>query len=113
MKYVLLFWTDPSGESSTEASAAFRSRVEAWDQQMTDKGVLVLGQSLDHVDQAMSVQVRNGDVVLTDGPFAETKEQIAGFSIIESASMEEALDVAASIPLAEIGTVEVRQFDES
>ncbi len=112
MKYVLLFWTDPSRESP-ERSAAFRSRVEAWDQQMTDKGVLVLGQSLAEVDEARSVQVCNGEILLADGPFAETKEQIGGFSIIEAASMEAALKVAASIPLAQIGTVEVRQFEES
>ncbi len=79
---------------------------------MTDQGVLVLGQSLAEVDQARSVQVRSGEILLTDGPFAESKEQIGGFSIIEAASMEEALQVAASIPLAEVGTVEVRQFEE-
>ena len=113
MRYVLLFWTDPSSESSTEESAAFRSRVEAWDQRMTDRGVLVLGQELADVNQARTARLSNGEVLLGDGPFAETKEQIAGFSIIEAASMEAALDVAASIPLAEIGTVEVRRFAES
>ena len=112
MRYVLLFWTDPSMESP-ERSAAFGRRVEAWDQQMTDKGVLVLGQSLAEVDQARSVQVRDGEILLADGPFAETKEQIGGFSIIDAASMEKALEVAASIPLAEVGTVEVRHFEES
>ena len=111
MRYLLLFWTDPSRESP-ERSAAFGRRVEAWDQQMTDQGVLVLGQSLAEVEEARSVQVRNGEILLTDGPFAESKEQIGGFSIIDAASMEEALQVAASIPLAEVGTVEVRQFQE-
>jgi hypothetical protein len=56
---------------------------------------------------ATTVQVRNGDVVIADGPFAETKEQIAGFLLVECTDLDEAIEVAAEIPTAKCGTIEV------
>jgi hypothetical protein len=65
------------------------------------------------VASAASVRVRDGQLLVSDGPFAETKEQVAGFDLLECASQDEAVQVAARHPVAAIGTVEVRPFEES
>ncbi len=69
-----------------------------------------MGNRLGGADQAVTVRRRNGKVTVTDGPFAETKEQIAGFDLIECASREEALEVAAKHSMARFGRIEVRPF---
>ncbi len=71
-------------------------------------GLLVAAEALQPVDTATTVRVRNGKVSITDGPFAETKEQLAGFYLIEAANLNEAIQVAARIPPARAGSVEVR-----
>ncbi|HEV2932511.1 MAG TPA: YciI family protein, partial [Streptosporangiaceae bacterium] len=70
------------------------------------------GHQLRPVSDASSVRVRDGEVLVADGPFAETKEQIAGFDIIEAADLDEAIEVASRHPVASYGTVEVRPFEE-
>ena len=76
-------------------------------------GVLLAAEALQPVDTATTVRVRNGKLSVTDGPFAETKEVIAGLDIIECASDEEALEIAKAHPVATFGAIEVRRFDES
>jgi hypothetical protein len=71
-------------------------------------GVLVAAEALQPVDTATTVRVRHGKVAVTDGPFAETKEQLAGFYLIEARDLNEAIQVAAKIPPAREGSVEVR-----
>ena len=71
-------------------------------------GVLVAAEALQPVDTATTVRVRNGKVAITDGPFAETKEQLAGFYLVEACDLNEALQIAAKIPPAREGSVEVR-----
>jgi hypothetical protein len=71
-------------------------------------GRLIVAQALQSVKTARTVRRRNGKRLVTDGPFAETKEQLLGFVMIEAGDIEEALDIAAGIPLAELGTIEVR-----
>jgi hypothetical protein len=63
------------------------------------RGVLVAAEALQPVDAATSVRVRHGKVLITDGPFAETKEQLAGFTLVEAENLDEAIAIAASIPL--------------
>jgi len=75
---------------------------------MTARGVLLGGERLRPSSTASTVQVRDGGVVIADGPFAETKEQIAGFYLIECADLDEALEVASQVPAAAYGTIEVR-----
>jgi hypothetical protein len=82
----------------------------AWVDEMTDRDVRKFGEALAPSDRATTVRLRDGDVLLTDGPFAETKEQILGFDIIECADLDEALEVAAKHPVARYGMVEVRPF---
>ncbi len=75
-------------------------------------GLLVAAEALQPVDTATTVRVRNGKVSVTDGPFAETKEQLAGFYLIEARDLNEAIQVAAKIPPARIGSIEVRPVRE-
>jgi hypothetical protein len=75
-------------------------------------GVLVAAEALQPVDTATTVRVRNGRVAITDGPFAETKEQLAGFYLVEARDLNEALQIAAKIPPAREGSVEVRPVRE-
>ena len=75
-------------------------------------GVLVAAEALQPVETATTVRVRNGKVRITDGPFAETKEQLAGFYLIEARDLNDALQAASKIPPAREGTVEVRPIRE-
>jgi hypothetical protein len=73
-----------------------------------ERGLLVAAEALQPVETATTVQVRNGKVIVTDGPFAETKEQLAGFYLIEATDLNEAIQIASKIPPAREGSVEVR-----
>ncbi|MEC3978284.1 YciI family protein [Amycolatopsis sp. H20-H5] len=110
MKYALLICTDQSVRMTADEAAAEGRAVGAWDREMTDRGVLVQAQRLAMASDARSVHVHDDEVLLADGPFAETKEQIAGFVVIECANLDEAIAVAASSPLAKTGTIAVRAF---
>jgi hypothetical protein len=83
---------------------------------MTEKGVLLAGEGLYPTPTATTVRVRDGERAVTDGPFAETKEQLGGFFVLDCNDLDEAIDWAAKIPGAQIGSVEVRPvmvFDEA
>jgi hypothetical protein len=79
---------------------------------LTESGHLVLGQRLQPIAAATTLRVRNGRTLVTDGPFAETKEQLAGFYLIEARDLNEALTKAARIPPARVGSIEVRPIRE-
>ena len=83
-----------------------------WIAEMERRGVRVQGQRLRPVSDATSVQVRDGEVLVSDGPFAETKEQIGGFDILDCADLDEAIQVASKHPAAAFGTLELRPFRE-
>jgi hypothetical protein len=72
------------------------------------RGLLVAAEALQPVENAATVRVRNGTLSVTDGPFAETKEQLAGFYLIEATDLNEAIQIAAKIPPAREGSIEVR-----
>jgi hypothetical protein len=84
----------------------------AWVSEMRERGIRQLGARLRPASDATTVRVRDGEVLLTDGPFAETKEQIGGFDLIECESLDEAIEVAAKHPSARFGFVEVRPIWE-
>ena len=88
------------------------TEVNAWVSEMHDNGVHQHGAVLRPAREAAVVRVRGGEVLVTDGPFAEAKEQIAGFEVLECASMEEAVKLLARHPSARLGTLEVREFWE-
>ena len=80
----------------------------ACDHELRARGQCVASEALEPVATATTVRVRNGRLSVTDGPFAETKEQLAGFYLIEARDLNEAIQIAAKIPPAEVGCVEVR-----
>ena len=110
MRYALLICGDESAASTLtpEERSARSDAFTAFTDAMTARGVLLGGERLRPSSTASTVQVRNGGVVIADGPFAETKEQIAGFYLIECADLDEALEVASQVPAAAYGTIEVR-----
>ena len=111
MKYMMLVCADESVELSPEDGAQMGPATEAWVEEMDGRGVRLLGQGLRPVSDATTVRVRDGDVLVADGPFAETKEQIAGFDVIECADLDEAIEVASKHPVARYGgSIEVRPF---
>ena len=81
-------------------------------QDFVDRGVLLAAEPLHPVETAATVRVRNGQVSITDGPFAETKEHLAGFYLVEARDLNEAIQMAAKIPPAREGSIEVRPVRE-
>jgi hypothetical protein len=79
-----------------------------FDQSIRASGHCVASEALESVTTASTVRVRNGKTTVVDGPFAETKEQLAGFYLIEARDMKEATEIASRIPPAEVGSIEVR-----
>ncbi|MGP3752301.1 YciI family protein [Streptomyces sp. IBSNAI001] len=104
MKYVLFIATDPAGESTDE-------NPEAWVEKWNDSGVRIEGMPLKPVTETRTVRVRGDQVLVTDGPFAETTEWIAGYDLIEAADLDEAIEVAASHPMATAGRIEIRPVE--
>jgi hypothetical protein len=112
MKYVMLVCVDRSVELPAEERATIGPEAQAWVNEMKGRGVRLQGQELADVQDATTIRVRGGEVVIADGPFAETKEQIAGFDILECADLDEAIEVAAKHPVARFGSLELRPFAE-
>lgn len=97
--------------SRSESDALTRESLD-YDRELERRGHLVLAQALQSPDTAITVRVRNGKVSTTDGPFAETKEQIGGVVVVEARDLNEAVQVASRIPLARLGAIEVRPILE-
>jgi hypothetical protein len=115
VKYLLLHYIDESilswGEDGHEATDPAEDRaLQAWDAEMTARGILVGGAALRPVSETAVLRVRDGESLVSDGPFAETKEQIAGYSVLECASRDEAIEVSLRHPTARTGAFELRQF---
>jgi hypothetical protein len=107
MKYLLMVCVDEAVEPSGEEALP-----HAWVQEMDGRGVRQFGSRLRPVSDATTVQIRGGEVLLSDGPFAETKEQMAGFDLIECKDLDEAIEVASKHPAAKFGTIELRPLWE-
>src|ERR1700712_5345887 len=110
MKYLLMICAEESVELTPEQQAAIGPATEAWVTEMDTRGVRLQGDRLRPVSDATTVRVRDSDVLIADGPFAETKEQIAGFDILECADLDEAIEVARAHPMAWTGRLELRPF---
>ena len=111
MKFLLLVcWDAESMDAQTEPDPGDTTNEESfpWLDDLQARGVWVIGDQLAPPRRARSVRVRNGKATVIDGPFAETKEVVGGFDLIECDSLEEAVEIAAGHPVAEIGTIEVR-----
>jgi hypothetical protein len=110
VKYMLLVCGDGSIEDDPEEDAQVGRDVGVWVEEMERRGIRLDGHELAPVSHATTVRVRGGELLISDGPFAETKEQIAGYDIIDCADLDEAIEVASKHPVARFGTIEVRPF---
>ena len=108
MQYMLMICgTEGAGpEPGYDMAAA----TDAWVEEMDGRGVRLQGHRLRPVADATTVRMRGNEVLISDGPFAETKEQMFGFDLIECADLDEAIEVASKHPVARFGMVEVRPF---
>ena len=110
MQYILLIYGDESawGSASPEEQAKNMQEWVDYTQFLKDKGYHIAGDALHPTSDATTVRVRDGKTITTDGPFAETKEQLGGYYLVDVDSEEEALEWAAKIPSARYGKIEVR-----
>lgn len=110
MRYALLICTDESAGAAVgpDEAAAVMAEYDAFAEEMGRQGVLRGGERLYPTADSTTVQVRDGKTLTSDGPFAETKEQMGGFFIVECDDLDQAIEIAAKIPGARTGTIEVR-----
>ena len=107
MKYLCLVYLDEK-----KLDAVPDSECKACGDGLRKSGHYIAAEALQSIDTAMTVRVRNGKMSVTDGPFAETKEQLAGFYLIDAKDVDEAVQWASKIPPARVGSVEVRPVRE-
>lgn len=110
MRFVCLVYFEPSATAtlSPEERSILARDSMAYDKELERRGNYIVAEALQPVAEAKTVRVRRGKATSTDGPFAETKEQLGGFILVEAANIDAALEIAAGIPLAKFGTIEVR-----
>jgi hypothetical protein len=114
MKYVCLVYLvekDMSAMTKKEADTCIQESL-AYDDDLRKAGHFLVAHALQPVEAATTIRVRSGKLSTTDGPFAETKEQLGGFILIEARDLNEAIQVAAKIPMARHGSIEVRPIRE-
>jgi hypothetical protein len=114
MKYLCLIYDEEkklAGMSKSEMDALM-GEYHAFTTDIRKSGQYIAGEDLQPVSNATTVRVRNGRMSTTDGPFAETKEQLGGFYLIEATDLNEAIQVASRIPSARLGSIEVRPIQD-
>jgi hypothetical protein len=108
MKYMMFVCSDPEPDTDP----APEPDIEAWVADNDGAGRRLQGSRLADKASATTVRVRNGKLLVSDGPFTETKEVIVGFDLLECADLDEAIEVARTHPMARAGRLEIRPFDE-
>ena len=108
MRYMVLICGDEAAHEAMEADGSFLANCHAWSDEMRRRGVLLSLEGLRGPDDATTVRRRGDQVLLTDGPFADTKEVMGGFGLIECEDLDEAIEVASKHPAASYGMIEVR-----
>ena len=112
MRYLMFVATDPNPDTSTDPEPD----VEQWFSEVNERGQWITGDRLRPASDAVTVRVRSGELLVTDGPFAETREWIVGFDVLECADLDEAIEIASKHPQARGGRLELRPiwpFDQS
>jgi hypothetical protein len=104
MKYMLFVGVDPDGEELEE------DNVEAWVTDLDRRGKRVIGDRLRPAEDATTVRVRKGELLVTDGPFTESKDWIVGFDVLDCDDLDEAIEIASAHPMARAGRLELRPF---
>jgi len=114
MKFLCLAYEEERTfkEMRTDDWLTLRKATLDYVEQLTRDGILVDARPLQSATRAATLRIRDGRLTVTDGPFAETKEQLGGFFLIEANDLEEAIGIASKWPSAAIGTIEVRPLDE-
>ena len=114
MRYLMMICADESaiGAMSSEEGSAILAEYGQFAEEMGKRGILQGGERLRPTADATTVSVRDGEVLTSDGPFAETKEQMGGYFLVDCKDLDEAIDVAAKIPAARHGSIEVRPIWE-
>ena len=105
MKYLLMICVDEPFEVSPE-----ELDPKIWVDDLDRRGIRLIGDRLRPPSDATTIRVRGGETIVTDGPYAETKEQMGGFDVIECGDLDEAIEIAARHPIARFGMIEVRPF---
>lgn len=111
MKYMLLIYSDEQAWDETEREQCYHDSAQ-FAQRLHANGQYLAASPLHPVSTATSVRVRDGKPLVTDGPFAETREQLGGYFLIEATDLDQAIAIAARIPAARVGTVEIRPVME-
>ena len=114
MRYALLIYAseqDWANQSEEEPQAQFQEYM-SFTKDVVDRGIYKGGEALQQIATATTVRVRDGETLTTDGPFAETKEQLGGFYLVEAKDLDEAIEIAARIPDVRRGSIEVRPVME-
>jgi hypothetical protein len=111
MRYLLMISADESAVDEVVSDEGIRA-FHAWMDDLLDRGVIMAHEGLQASITATTVRVRNGDVLLTDGPYIEARDQIGGFAIIDVTDLDEAIEVAAGHPACAVGQVEIRPLRE-
>lgn len=111
MKYMLLIYADEHVWTDSEREVCYLESAQIA-QQLNAKGQYLAANPLQSVTTATSVQVRNGKQLVTDGPFAETREQLGGYFLVEATNLDEAIEIAGRLPAVKKGTVEIRPIVE-
>jgi hypothetical protein len=115
MKYLCLVYLEEKKIAAlpqSDPDAVRDDECLAYGETIRERGCYLAGEALQPVQTATTVRVRNGKVSITDGPFAETKEQLAGFYLIEARDLDDAIQVASKIPPVRLGSIEVRPTRE-
>jgi hypothetical protein len=110
MKYLLLIYDNEAAQAkrTSEEMTAMYQEYGKFSQQIAESGNLIGGNELKPISTATTVRVRDGKRVVTDGPFAETKEQLGGYYLVEAKDLDEAIAIAGQIPSVRSGSIEVR-----
>jgi hypothetical protein len=109
---LLIYGTQDRPEQGEPGYEEALARVNAFAEECARRGALVAGEPLRPVDTATTVRVRDGQTLLTDGPFAETHEHLCGYYLLDCRNLDDALELAARCPMAVRGSIEVRPVDE-
>lgn len=114
MKYLCQVWFDGAvlDAMTKEEKAALDANSLNYDKDLAESGHMIVAQALQPPTSAVTVRVRSGETSVTDGPFAETKEALGGFILIEAKDLNDAIRIAAGIPLAKFGAIEVRPIHD-
>jgi hypothetical protein len=114
MKYMLAIYADETewNEIGDEGRQAMYQEYAAVSEELARRGMMIDGAELRPTTAATTVRVRDGRALVTDGPFAETKEQLGGYFVVECESLDEAIEAAGKLPTARHGSIEVRPLVE-